>query len=375
PGGLHRRARRPLRKRQVDGREPLAALLRRRRGIDPARRQGHSPLPPRGPAPPDRLRRAGRRALRRYDREQYRLRGTRRLLARRHRARRRGRVRVRVRVYPAGRARYRGRRARRAALGRAAPAHRDRARAAEERPGADSRRGDVGARHGVRAARAERAQSSDGRPHDARDRASTVDRREGRRDRRDERGPHRRDRHACRAARAGRPLRDAVPHAVRGLTTGRADGGVMRLRLRIERAAERIWYGRSAWRWPLFPVSLAYRAAVATRARLYRSGAKPVVRLPVPVIVVGNVTAGGTGKTPLVIWLAQRLGARGRSPGIVSRGYGGRATRWPQRVRPGSSPDLVGDEPVLIATRTGCPVFAGPDRVAAARALLAEADV
>lgn len=149
----------------------------------------------------------------------------------------------------------------------------------------------------------------------------------------------------------------------------------MRLRLRIERAAERIWYGRSAWRWPLFPVSLAYRAAVATRARLYRSGAKPVVRLPVPVIVVGNVTAGGTGKTPLVIWLAQRLGARGRSPGIVSRGYGGRPTRWPQRVRPGSSPDLVGDEPVLIATRTGCPVFAGPDRVAAARALLAEADV
>jgi len=152
-------------------------------------------------------------------------------------------------------------------------------------------------------------------------------------------------------------------------------GGVMNGRSRVERAAERIWYGGSPWRWPLVPVSLAYRAAVALRARLYRSGVKPVVRLPVPVVVVGNVTAGGTGKTPLVIWLAERLAARGRSPGIVSRGYGGRAAHWPQRVRPDSSPDLVGDEPVLIATRTRCPVFAGPDRVAAARALLAEADV
>jgi len=149
----------------------------------------------------------------------------------------------------------------------------------------------------------------------------------------------------------------------------------MRLRSHIERAAERIWYGGSAWRWPLLPVSLAYRAAVSVRARLYRWGMKPVVRLPVPVVVVGNVTAGGTGKTPLVVRLAQRLEARGRSPGIVSRGYGGRATRWPQRVGPDSSPHLVGDEPVLIATRTGCPVFVGPDRVAAARALLAEADV
>ncbi len=149
----------------------------------------------------------------------------------------------------------------------------------------------------------------------------------------------------------------------------------MKPRSRVERAAERIWYGGSRWRWPLVPLSLAYRGAVALRARLYRSGLKPSVRLRVPVVVVGNVTAGGTGKTPLVIRLAERLAARGRSPGIVSRGYGGRAKRWPQRVLPDTSPDLVGDEPVLIAARTGCPVYVGPDRVAAVRALLAENDV
>lgn len=89
-----------------------------------------------------------------------------------------------------------------------------------------------------------------------------------------------------------------------------------------------------------------------------------------PVLVVGNVTVGGTGKTPLVAWLVRYLEAAGWAPGIVTRGYGGRAGHWPQQVRPDSDPATVGDEAVVLARRTGRPVAAGPDRVAAARALV-----
>ncbi|MBA1149415.1 tetraacyldisaccharide 4'-kinase [Ectothiorhodospiraceae bacterium WFHF3C12] len=97
-------------------------------------------------------------------------------------------------------------------------------------------------------------------------------------------------------------------------------------------------------------------------------------RLPVPVVVVGNIFVGGTGKTPLVAALVERAGARGWRPGIVCRGYGGRARDWPRRVGEDTSPGEVGDEPVLLARRTSRPVMAGPDRVRAARALLAATD-
>jgi tetraacyldisaccharide 4'-kinase len=93
-------------------------------------------------------------------------------------------------------------------------------------------------------------------------------------------------------------------------------------------------------------------------------------RLPVPVVVVGNITAGGTGKTPLVIHLALALRACGRHPGIVSRGYG-RVHRHVREVSVCSDPGEVGDEPLLLARRASCPVFVGPDRVAAVRSLLA----
>jgi tetraacyldisaccharide 4'-kinase len=86
--------------------------------------------------------------------------------------------------------------------------------------------------------------------------------------------------------------------------------------------------------------------------------------------VVGNITAGGTGKTPLVLWLVKCLRDRGRRPGIVSRGYGG-TEAGPARVEAGSDPLRFGDEPVLLARRSGCTVWIGADRVAAARALLA----
>ncbi|HSS63572.1 MAG TPA: tetraacyldisaccharide 4'-kinase, partial [Gammaproteobacteria bacterium] len=107
------------------------------------------------------------------------------------------------------------------------------------------------------------------------------------------------------------------------------------------------------------------------RRSLYRMGVLAATRLPVPVIVIGNITVGGTGKTPLVIWAAELLGRRGYHPGIVSRGYLGQAKQWPQQVRPDSDPVMVGDEPVMLARRTDCPVVAaGPERAAAAAALV-----
>jgi len=120
----------------------------------------------------------------------------------------------------------------------------------------------------------------------------------------------------------------------------------------------------------LYPASLAFRLAVSARRLAYRAGLARTVRLPVPVIVVGNITAGGTGKTPLTLWLAGFLRANGRTPGIICRGYGG-TQRAPRRVLPESDPLACGDEAVLLARRSGCPVWAGADRPAAGRALLA----
>jgi tetraacyldisaccharide 4'-kinase len=120
----------------------------------------------------------------------------------------------------------------------------------------------------------------------------------------------------------------------------------------------------------LFPFSLLFLALVVLRRTLYRSGILHREGLPVPVIVVGNITVGGSGKTPLVIHLASALRALGRHPGIVSRGYRGNASGSAE-VTAGSDPAAVGDEPLLLARRAGCPVFVGRDRPAAARALLA----
>ncbi|MGH8634113.1 MAG: tetraacyldisaccharide 4'-kinase [Burkholderiales bacterium] len=120
----------------------------------------------------------------------------------------------------------------------------------------------------------------------------------------------------------------------------------------------------------LCPFSLLFGAAAGARRAAYRAGLMPGVRLPVPVIVAGNITVGGTGKTPLALWLADWLRARGRTPGIVCRGYGGRSSA-PQRVMPDSDPDVCGDEAVLLARRSGCEVWTGADRVAAGRSLLA----
>lgn len=130
------------------------------------------------------------------------------------------------------------------------------------------------------------------------------------------------------------------------------------------------WYGRSPLSLALAPLGRLYCLVAVLRRKAYQLGLRPVCRLPVPVIVVGNITVGGTGKTPLVAWLARFLKQAGYTPGIISRGYRGNATVWPQAVDAGSDPALVGDEAVLLARRGECPVMVGPDRAAAARALL-----
>jgi tetraacyldisaccharide 4'-kinase len=124
------------------------------------------------------------------------------------------------------------------------------------------------------------------------------------------------------------------------------------------------------------PLTMLFRAGVALRRLAYRAKVLPSWRARVPVVVVGNITVGGTGKTPLVIALVEMLRRKGWSPGVVARGYG-RVPRREQdplgvvRVYPElATPEHFGDEPVLIARRASVPVFVSPDRAAAARALL-----
>lgn len=133
----------------------------------------------------------------------------------------------------------------------------------------------------------------------------------------------------------------------------------------------RRWYGGVAPGPGLRALALVYGGLVALRAAVYRRGWKRVHRVPVPVIVVGNLVAGGSGKTPLTIALANGLAERGWRPGIVSRGYG-RRSRDPVQVVPDMAASECGDEPLLIARRTGLPVFVDRDRVAAALRLVAE---
>ena len=132
----------------------------------------------------------------------------------------------------------------------------------------------------------------------------------------------------------------------------------------------RVWYEDASFGWLLLPLSGLYWLLSGCRRLLYRSGLLPTRRAKVPVIVVGNITAGGTGKTPTVIWLARELKNRGFSPGIVSRGYGGSKSDSPMRVDAHSDPKVVGDEPVLLARRSACPVVVDADRVRAASMLI-----
>ncbi len=133
---------------------------------------------------------------------------------------------------------------------------------------------------------------------------------------------------------------------------------------------QRVWYANHPAGVILLPLGWLFGVAVRLRQWLYRAGVFPTVDVGRPVIVVGNVSAGGTGKTPLTLWLALQLRAAGLRPGIVLRGYGGSA-RVPRLVSADAKVAEVGDEALLLARRSGCPVAIGADRVAAAR-LLAE---
>jgi tetraacyldisaccharide 4'-kinase len=122
----------------------------------------------------------------------------------------------------------------------------------------------------------------------------------------------------------------------------------------------------------MLPAATLFRSLAALRRGLYRHGILRREQIPVPVIVVGNVAVGGSGKTPAVLWLVEELRKAGRHPGIVSRGYGGQAaaTGVPHLVVADPDPDFYGDEPVMLARQAGCPVAVGRDRPAAARTLL-----
>lgn len=129
------------------------------------------------------------------------------------------------------------------------------------------------------------------------------------------------------------------------------------------------WTTFTMWHLLLLPLSWIFFVAIYLRKWLYRIAWIKSARLSVPVIVVGNISVGGTGKTPMVVWLAEQLKIAGYTPGIISRGYGG-ASQGVQAVFANSNPQLVGDEPVLIAKRTDCSVYVGANRVQAGRALL-----
>lgn len=129
------------------------------------------------------------------------------------------------------------------------------------------------------------------------------------------------------------------------------------------------WYGNGRAPWWTWPLAALYGGVVRLRGGLYRAGMLRSVRLPVPVLVIGNLSVGGTGKTPLTIAVVDALRGRGWRPGVVSRGYGG-SQREPLLLGDAPDPDRVGDEPCLIHAG-GVPVAVGRDRPAAARLLLA----
>lgn len=129
------------------------------------------------------------------------------------------------------------------------------------------------------------------------------------------------------------------------------------------------WYTCAKWPLLLWPLEKLY---VALARRRKQKALKTQWQPPVPLVVVGNISVGGTGKSPLVIYLARQLRSAGFRPAIVSRGYGAKVTRFPHRVLPTDTASLVGDEPLMIARRTGLPVVIDPDRSRACRYLLAQ---
>lgn len=139
------------------------------------------------------------------------------------------------------------------------------------------------------------------------------------------------------------------------------------------RFLERAWYNKAPWLWLLWPLSLIFQLIVSIRGK--RKAVSSSSGNGVPVIVVGNLTVGGTGKTPLLIALCNHLQKLGMKPGVISRGYGGSANNYPMDVDSETDPALAGDEPVLIASKTSCPVVVDPDRARALQHLTGQHNV
>jgi tetraacyldisaccharide 4'-kinase len=137
---------------------------------------------------------------------------------------------------------------------------------------------------------------------------------------------------------------------------------------------ENAWHKRAGWLILLWPVSVLFQALTIIRRATQQLKERPA-DLTAPVIVIGNISLGGTGKTPLLITLSQELQKQGFKPGIISRGYGGDAPSYPLAVHADSDVHESGDEAFLIAEKTGCPVYVDPDRSAALYALLHHEDV
>jgi len=133
---------------------------------------------------------------------------------------------------------------------------------------------------------------------------------------------------------------------------------------------QRAWYQGHPALSLLAPLEVLYRRVVTAKRRKFLAGRSDSYRAPVPVIVVGNITVGGTGKTPLILWLIEHCRRRGLRVGVVSRGYGARPPTFPWRVQPEHLAAQAGDEPLLIVQRTGVPLMIDPDRSRAVRALL-----
>lgn len=132
---------------------------------------------------------------------------------------------------------------------------------------------------------------------------------------------------------------------------------------------EASWYQPKGWSKLLLPLSGLFWLISTIRRKAFQKGIFKQHSIGVPVVVVGNITVGGNGKTPLVIYLSQFLKQQGFRPGVISRGYGGKANSYPMLVESNSDPKQCGDEPLFIKQRVNCPVMVDPDRVRGAKAL------
>lgn len=142
----------------------------------------------------------------------------------------------------------------------------------------------------------------------------------------------------------------------------------MKLSERIQQA----WYQGHPLLYLLWPLEVLYRFVVKRKRAAFIAGRRDVYRAPVPVIVVGNITVGGTGKTPMILWLIEQCRAQGLRVGVVSRGYAAHPARFPWTVSATDSATQAGDEPLLIVQRTAVPLVIAPERAQAVQQLLAE---